>query len=141
LQVDQLRTALEEWQAGTGTVDQASRAFEIARLRYRQGISNQLEINDARVSLLEARANRARAARDVQVMRATIALLPLLPVSTVPHLPGQPTVPLRMQGQTTTGVFLQEASTLQTPQPGITAVAPQTANQPAGPAAGVGRRF
>jgi outer membrane protein TolC len=61
-------------------VAQAQRAYEIADLRYREGISTNLELSDSRLSLQVAQANRAQAARDLQVARAHVALLPDLPV-------------------------------------------------------------
>nr|MDQ3070725.1 TolC family protein [Acidobacteriota bacterium] len=69
------------WSASAGTVTQARRAYEIAELRYREGISTQLELADSRLALESAEANRAQAARDVQVARARLALLPNLPLS------------------------------------------------------------
>jgi outer membrane protein TolC len=72
--------AVATWQASAGTVEQATRAFEIADLRYREGISTQLELLDARLVLQLAQVNRAQAARDVQVARARVSLLPDLPL-------------------------------------------------------------
>ena len=139
--LNQLQTAREEWEASSGTVDQATRALEIARLRYSQGISNQLELDNARVAVLQARANRAQAARDLQVMRATIALLPLLPLSGVQQAPGQPTAPIRNQQQAQPGVFQQQqpANVLQTPAGGASSL--QQGGGAAGGAVGAGRRF
>ncbi len=56
-------------------------AYEIAELRYREGLSTQLELSDARLLLQQAQANRAQAARDVQVARVRLALLPDLPLT------------------------------------------------------------
>jgi outer membrane protein TolC len=67
--------------ATAGTVEQAERAYQIAELRNREGLSTQLELSDSRLSLQLSQANRAQAARDVQVARARVALLPSLPVS------------------------------------------------------------
>jgi outer membrane protein TolC len=78
-----LAAAEAAWQASSGTVTQAERAHAIAELRYREGISTQLELNDARLLLQQAQANRARAARDLQVARVRIALLPDLPLGTI----------------------------------------------------------
>jgi outer membrane protein TolC len=61
-------------------VQQASRAYEIAEVRYGAGLSTQLELSDARLQLRQAEANRAVAARDLQVARARAALLPNLPL-------------------------------------------------------------
>jgi outer membrane protein TolC len=67
--------------ASAGTIEQAQRAYEIADLRYREGLSTQLELSDSRLARQVAEANRAQAARDVQVARARVALLPNLPVA------------------------------------------------------------
>ena len=75
-----LDAAVATWQASAGTVEQAARAYNIAELRYREGISTQLELLDARLVLQLAQVNRAQAARDVQVARARVSLLPDLPL-------------------------------------------------------------
>ena len=67
------------WQASASTVQQATRAYEIAELRNREGLSTQLELADSRLSLEIAQANRAQAGRDVQVARARVALAHALP--------------------------------------------------------------
>jgi len=77
----ELIAAEAAWTANAGTVAQARRAYEIAELRYREGISTQLELADSRLALESAEANRAQAARDLQVARARLALLPNLPLS------------------------------------------------------------
>jgi outer membrane protein TolC len=69
------------WEATAGTVQQAQRAYQIANVRFTNGVSTQLELSDARLSLQQAEANRTQAARDLQVARARVALLPSLPVS------------------------------------------------------------
>lgn len=74
------RAALD---ASAGTVEQATRAYQIAEVRYRAGVSTQLELSDARLLLQQAEANRAQAARDLQVARARLALLPDLPIGSV----------------------------------------------------------
>jgi len=75
-----LDAAVAAWQASAGTVEQATRAYEIADLRYREGISTQLELLDARLVQQLAQVNRAQAARDLQVARARVSLLPDLPL-------------------------------------------------------------
>ena len=77
----QLEAAEAEWQASAGTVEQAARAYQIAELRYREGISTQTELLDSRIQLQQAQASRARAARDLQVAKVRIALLPALPLA------------------------------------------------------------
>jgi outer membrane protein TolC len=69
------------WEATAGTIQQAQRAYQIANVRFTNGVSTQLELSDARLSLQLAEANRLQAARDLQVARARVALLPNLPVS------------------------------------------------------------
>jgi outer membrane protein len=76
----QLANARAAWDATAGTIQQAVRAYEIAELRYREGLSTQLELSDARLLLQQAQANRAQAARDVQIARVRLAVLPELPL-------------------------------------------------------------
>ena len=88
----QLADARAAWEATAGIVQQAQRAYEIAELRYREGLSTQLELSDARLLLAQAHVSRAQAARDVQLVRVKLALLPDLPLSntgavTVPQPP------------------------------------------------------
>jgi outer membrane protein TolC len=78
----QLEAAQAAWEASGGTEEQAGRAYTIAEIRYREGISTQTELNDLRIQLAQAQANRAQAARDLQVARMRLALLPALPLST-----------------------------------------------------------
>lgn len=103
----ELVAARAAWQATAGTVQQASRAYEIADVRYRAGVSTQLELSDSRLLLQQAEANRALAARDLQVARARVALLPELPLGAA--VPGgsrpatgqgtQPSAPAQPQPQ------------------------------------------
>jgi len=78
--LEELRAALASWDASAGTVQQARRAYEIAELRYREGVSTQLELSDSRLLLAQAQATRAQAGRDLQIARARVALLPDLPL-------------------------------------------------------------
>jgi outer membrane protein TolC len=77
----ELVAALAAWQASAGTIQQAARAYEIAELRYREGLSTQLELSDSRLLLAQAQVNRSSAARSLQVARVRFALLPQLPLS------------------------------------------------------------
>ena len=79
--LEDLAAAEAALEASAGTVEQAERAYQIAELRNREGLSTQLELSDSRLSLQVAQANRAQAARDLQVARARVALLPSLPVA------------------------------------------------------------
>jgi outer membrane protein TolC len=75
-----LNQARSSWEASRGTAEQASRAYQIAEVRYREGISTQLELNDSRILLEQATMNRALAARNFQIARIKLALLPNLPL-------------------------------------------------------------
>ncbi len=77
---ESLRAAEATWLASTGTVDQARRAYDIADIRFTEGLSTQLELADSRILLQQAQANRAQSARDLLVARLRVALLPLLPL-------------------------------------------------------------
>lgn len=76
----ELEAAESQWEASTGTVEQAARAYQIADVRYREGISTQTELSDSRILFQQAQANRALAARDLAVARMRIALLRDLPL-------------------------------------------------------------
>lgn len=76
-----LREAEAQWRATEGTVSQATRAYQIAELRYREGISTQTELTDQRLAQQQALANRAQAARNLQVARIYLALIADLPLS------------------------------------------------------------
>jgi outer membrane protein TolC len=80
--INNLLQARAAWQASQGTAEQAARAYSIAEVRYREGVSTQLELNDSRILLEQAVANRALAARNLQVARVKLALLPDLPLQT-----------------------------------------------------------
>ncbi len=75
-----LNQAMSAWEASKGTAEQASRAYQIAEVRYKEGISTQLELNDSRILLEQATVNRALAARNLQMARIKLALLPNLPL-------------------------------------------------------------
>lgn len=77
-----LREARDNSLATASVVEQAERAYEIAELRYSEGVSTQTELQDVRLQLEQARANQAQAARDLQVARFRRALLPFLPLGT-----------------------------------------------------------
>jgi outer membrane protein TolC len=92
----ELIAARASWEATAGTVQQATRAYEIAEVRYQAGVSTQLELSDSRLLLQQAEANRAQAGRDLQVARARVALLPDLPVGVGA---GQGTTPQQLMPQ------------------------------------------
>lgn len=78
--LERLEAARAQYQASAGTVEQAARAYQIAEVRYREGLSTQVELSDSRILLQQAQANRAVAARDLQIAQARVALLPYLPL-------------------------------------------------------------
>jgi outer membrane protein len=55
------------------TVTQAQRVYDLTVLRYEQGLASQLEVSDARLSLLQARTNLAQAVADFHIANATLA--------------------------------------------------------------------
>jgi outer membrane protein len=76
----QLQQAEAALAASAGTTEQAARAYAIADVRFREGISTQLELSESRLLLEQSRANRAQAARNLQVARMRLALLKDLPL-------------------------------------------------------------
>jgi outer membrane protein len=87
--------------ASQGTSQQAGRAYTIAEVRYREGLSTQVELNDSRLLLQQASANAALAVRNMQVARMRVALLRDLPLGvgmiSIPLSIGGPAVPLAPQ--------------------------------------------
>lgn len=87
--INNLLQARAAWQASLGTAEQAARAYSIAEVRYKEGISTQIELNDSRILLEQAVTNRALAARNLQVARVKLALLPDLPLQSTGATQGQ----------------------------------------------------
>ena len=52
------------------TVDQATRAYHLADVRYTNGIASSIEVSDARLALQQARVNEAQSTRDYLVAMA-----------------------------------------------------------------------
>lgn len=75
-----LKQAEATWLASEGTQVQAERALRIAEVRYANGVSTQLEVDDVRNLALQAGINRLQAARDLQLARLRLALLRDLPL-------------------------------------------------------------
>lgn len=75
-----LEGAQARWEASEGTVEEATRGYRIAEVRFEEGVSTQTELVDARLALETARSVRAQAARDLQIGRARVALIALLPL-------------------------------------------------------------
>jgi outer membrane protein TolC len=68
----ELDRSLSALAARKKTVTQARRAFELAGLRYTNGMSTQLEVSDARLQLQTAELNEASATRDYLVALADL---------------------------------------------------------------------
>jgi outer membrane protein TolC len=112
----ELLAAKTAWEASSGTIEQATRAYQIAEVRYSSGVSTQLELTDSRLLLQQAEANRAQAARDLQVARARAALLPNLPIGgattgAAPRTPQPQPAPQPQQPQQQDGGQFRNAST------------------------------
>ena len=75
-----LEQAEANWLSSVGTEEQATKAVEIAEVRYSNGISTQLELTDIRNLLIQSQANRLTAARDLQLARLRLTLLRDLPL-------------------------------------------------------------
>lgn len=80
--VAQLTQAEAALAASAGTAEQAARAYAIADVRFREGLSTQIELNDSRLLLQQAGANQALAVRNLQVARMRVALIRDLPLGT-----------------------------------------------------------
>lgn len=59
--------------ARSRTVEQAQRVHDLTVLRYEQGLATQLEVSDARLSLLQSRTNLAQAIADFYLAEAGIS--------------------------------------------------------------------
>ncbi len=75
-----LQQAQSAWDASAGVVEQASKAYRIDQIRFREGISTQTDLLQSRILLEQATANRAVAARDLAVARIRLALIRDLPL-------------------------------------------------------------
>ena len=105
--IAQLDAAQAAWASSEGTVQQAQRAYEIADLRFREGLSTQTELLDARGALAAAESIRLEAARSLGVARVRVALLPSLPIANLPVITGQQVTQAQQRVQ-------QRAQTVQT---------------------------
>lgn len=68
----ELQAARERIEATSATVDRAERALEIAQTRFENGLSTQVELNDAELAVTRARTNQARALHDYAVASARL---------------------------------------------------------------------
>lgn len=81
ISVNQYEQAQAAYAASVGTDEQAAKAYQIAEVRFREGVSTQLELDQSRTQLQQARMNRVVAARDFELARLRLALLRDLPLA------------------------------------------------------------
>ena len=79
--ISQYEQAQAAYAASVGTDEQAAKAYQIAEVRYTEGIGTQLELDQSRTQLQTARTNRVVAARDFELARLRLALLRDLPIT------------------------------------------------------------
>ncbi len=70
--VQNLEATREQVTASESNVTRAERALEIAQTRFRNGLSTQVELNDAELAATRARTNYAQALYDYSVARARL---------------------------------------------------------------------
>ncbi|MCU0625251.1 MAG: TolC family protein [Gemmatimonadaceae bacterium] len=114
LALTSLRQAEATWLASEGTLTQAARALQIAEVRYGNGVSTQLEVDDVRNLALQAGINRLQAARDLQLARLRLSLLRDLPIGAG----GGAVVAGSAQNTFNTGVGATVTTPSQTQRPG-----------------------
>jgi len=66
------REAEEIVKALSGTVRRAERLLQMAEKGYEYGVKTKLDVDDAQLSVIEAKGNLARARRDYSVARVTL---------------------------------------------------------------------
>jgi outer membrane protein TolC len=91
--ITRLDAAEATWSASSGTVVQAARAYQIASVRFREGVSTQIELVDSQLLLQQAEADRVMAARDLQLARLRVEFLHDLPLNTGATTPAMPIAP------------------------------------------------
>ena len=80
LAMSQLEQAQAAYLASVGTDEQAAQAYRIAEVRFKEGVSTQIELTQVRVQLDQARLQRVNAARELELARIRLALLKDLPL-------------------------------------------------------------
>jgi outer membrane protein TolC len=79
--IAELRAAEASWRAVSTSSQQAVQAYEIAEIRYREGLSSLVELSGARLARQQSFSNRAQAARNLQVARMRATLIRDLPLA------------------------------------------------------------
>jgi outer membrane protein TolC len=62
----------EQIEASESNIERAERALEIAQTRFRNGLSTQVELNDAELAVTQARTNFAQALFNYNAARAQL---------------------------------------------------------------------
>ena len=83
----ELRRAIAAYEARRQTVAEATEAFQLATLRFSTGLSTQLEVSDAQLSMLNAQSGAVRSVYDLYLAAADLARALGQPVPTPPLLP------------------------------------------------------
>jgi outer membrane protein TolC len=86
----ELRRAVAAYEARQQTVAEAVEAFQLASLRFSTGLSTQLEVSDAQLSMLNAQSGAVRSIYDLYLAAADLARALGQPVPTPPLLPAGP---------------------------------------------------
>lgn len=82
----ELRRAIAAYEARQQTVAEAAEAYQLASLRFTTGLSTQLEVSDAQVSMLNAQSGSVRSIYDLYLAAADLARALGQPVPTPPLL-------------------------------------------------------
>ena len=85
----ELRRAIAAYDARQQTVAEATEAYQLAELRFSTGLSTQLEVADAQLSMLNAQSGAVRSVYDLYLAAADLARALGQPVPTPPTVVGQ----------------------------------------------------
>ena len=80
----ELRRAIAAYDARQQTVAEAAEAYQLAELRFARGLSTQLEVSDAQLSMLNAQSGAVRSVYDLYLAAADLARALGQPVPTPP---------------------------------------------------------
>jgi outer membrane protein TolC len=80
----ELRRAIAAYDARQQTVAEATEAYQLAELRFATGLSTQLEVSDAQLSMLNAQSGAVRSVYDLYLAAADLARALGQPVPTPP---------------------------------------------------------
>jgi len=81
LALTELEAAQASYLASVGTDTEAAQAYRIAEVRFSEGISTLIELNQVRLQLEQSQLQRVNAARALEIARLRLALLKDLPLT------------------------------------------------------------